>query len=58
MAYRAEGGIRRVLKRKTQDLLGLARDIDMPKGDSLAHLLQVFWLFVFLDHATSSDREG
>jgi hypothetical protein len=58
MAYRAEGGIRRVLKCKAQDLPGLARQIDMPKGDPLAHLLQVFWLFEFLDHATSSDREG
>jgi hypothetical protein len=58
MAYRAEGGIRRVLERKAQDLSGLARQIDMPKDDPLAHLLQVFWLFVFLDHATSSDREG
>jgi hypothetical protein len=58
MAYRAEGGIRWVLECKAQDLSGLAREIDMPKGDSLTHLLQVFWLFVFLDHATSSDREG
>jgi hypothetical protein len=58
MAYRAEGGIRWVLKGKAQDLPGLARQIDMPKGDPLAHLLQIFWLLVFLDHATSSDREG
>jgi hypothetical protein len=58
MAYRAEGGIRRVLDCKAQDLPGLARQIDMPKGDPLAHLVQVFWLFVFLDHVTSSDREG
>jgi hypothetical protein len=58
MANRAEGGIRWVLKRKAQDRPGLARQIDMPKGDPLAHFLQVFWLFVFLHHATSSDREG
>jgi len=58
MAYRAEGGIRWVLERKAQDLPGLARQIDMPKGDPLAHLLQVSWLFGFPDHVPSSDREG